>query len=121
MFTWRNAVAAAVVMLVLLTVSAGGYMGLRAAGIGPFGTLMSKGVLDERDVIVLADFENLTGDTLIGRTITEAFRIDIAQSPIISIADPVYIAGVLRRMERGPNTPLDFALAREVALREGLC
>jgi tetratricopeptide (TPR) repeat protein len=107
-------------MLVLLVVSAGGYMGFRAAGVGPFGTLMSKGVLDDRDIIVLADFENLANDTLIGRTITEAFRIDIAQSPIISVADPVYIAGVLRRMERRPDTPLDFALAREVALREGL-
>jgi hypothetical protein len=53
-FTWRNAIAAAVVMLALLTVSAGGYMGLRAAGIGPFATLMSKGVLEERDRIVAA-------------------------------------------------------------------
>jgi tetratricopeptide (TPR) repeat protein len=118
--TWRNAILAAVAMLVLLAVSAGGYMGLRAAGIGPYGTLITKGVLEERDRIVLADFENLTGDTLIGRTITEAFRIDIAQSPTISIADPVYVAAVLLRMERRPDTPLDFAMAREVALREGL-
>jgi tetratricopeptide (TPR) repeat protein len=112
--------AAAVVMLALLTVSAGGYMGLRAAGIGPFGTLMSKGVLEERDRIVLADFENHTPDSLLAIAATELFRTALKQSLVVNVAGEEYVAGVLRRMEKEAGTALDDGVAREVAIREGL-
>ena len=118
--TWKRVILGSVLAFALLGVAVTAYTLMRSLGIGPVGSLVAKGVIEERERVILADFENLTGDTLLGRTITEAFRIDIAQSPIISIADPVYVAGVLRRMEREAETPLDFALAREVALREGL-
>jgi tetratricopeptide (TPR) repeat protein len=118
--TWRRVTLGSVVAFAVLGVAVTGYTLMRSLGIGPVGSLVAKGVIDERERVILADFENLTGDTLIGHVVTELFRIDIAQSPIISIADPVYVAAVLGRMERDADTPLDFALAREVALREGL-
>lgn len=118
--TWRNAIAAVVAMLALLTVSAGGYMGLRAAGIGPFATLMSKGVLEERDRIVLADFENHTPDSLLAMAATELFRTALSQSLVVNVADREYVAGVLSRMEKERGIALDYDAAREVAIREGL-
>ena len=118
--SWRNAAVAAVAMLALLTVSAGGYMGLRASGIGPFATLVSRGILEERDRIVLAEFENHTSDTTLALVVTEALRIDLGQSPLIRIADHRYVAGVLERMDLPADEALDAERAREVAVREGL-
>jgi tetratricopeptide (TPR) repeat protein len=119
-FTWRNAILSGLAMLALLTVSAGGYVGLRAAGVGPFGTLLTKGVLEERDRIVLADFENQTSDPLLGIAATQLFRTALSQSTAVSVVGQEYVANVLRLMGREPDTPLDYQLAREVAVRQGL-
>jgi tetratricopeptide (TPR) repeat protein len=119
-FTWRNAVWGVVGVVVLLATSAGGFMGLRAAGIGPFGTLITRGVLEERDRIVLADFQDHTGDSTLALALTLAFRTDLEQSPVVRIAQREYVAQVLQRMEKDPDRLLDYELAREVAIREGL-
>jgi hypothetical protein len=118
--TWRNAVLGVVGVVVLLATSAGGYMGLRAAGIGPFGTLITKGVLEERDRIVLADFENHTPDSLVALGATEWFRTALSQSAVVTLASGDYLANVLERMRKDPSLPLDYELAREVAIRQGL-
>lgn len=118
--TWPNAVAGGVVAFTGLACAAGVYMALRLLGIGPVGTLVAAGVLEERDRIIVAEFENRTGDSLLGPAVTEAFRVDLAQSPIVTLLQPGYVAQVLRRMERDPGTPLDLPLAREVAVREGV-
>ena len=51
---------------------------------------------------------------------TEAFRIDLAQSPKVTVVQPEYVQQVLLRMQRDPRGPLDPALAREVAIRDGI-
>ncbi|UCC84513.1 MAG: hypothetical protein JSW46_06185 [Gemmatimonadota bacterium] len=119
LFTWRKVLIGGALALALLAAVASGYTAMRVLGIGPAGSLIAKGVLEERERIVLADFENLTDDSLLSLILTEAFRVDIAQSPVVSVVDPVYLAAVLERMEREPETVLDFGLAREVAIREG--
>jgi tetratricopeptide (TPR) repeat protein len=118
LFTWRNALvggAAAFVLLAALTV---GYMAMRTAGVGPAGTLVAKGVLDERATILVADFEST--DEMLGRAATEALRIDLSQSTMVRVAEPAFTADALRRMNREPESPLDLALALELAQREGL-
>jgi tetratricopeptide (TPR) repeat protein len=117
--TWRRVLLGGALAMALLAAVASGYTAMRVLGIGPAGSLIGKGVLEERERIVLADFENLTDDSLLSLTLTEAFRVDIAQSPVVSVADRVYLAAVLERMEREPESVLDFRLAREVAIREG--
>ncbi len=69
---------------------------------------------------MLADFENNTGDSLLAIAATAAFRVDLSQSPLVTVVEPTYISRVLERMGKEPDAPLDFALAREVAIREGL-
>jgi tetratricopeptide (TPR) repeat protein len=93
---------------------------MRALGIGPAGTLMATGVLEERDPILLADFENRTTDSALGTTITEALRIDISQSQVVRLVDPATVAATLRRMGVDPTALLDEGLGRQVARREGL-
>ncbi len=118
-FTWRRALLGGGVAFGALATVTAIYMGMRLLGIGPVGTLLAKGVIDERDWVVLADFENLTADSMLGPVVTEAFRIDFSQNRVVSVADPSYVGRVLRRMrlERGSN--IDVEVAREVAVRQG--
>ncbi len=118
MFTWRNALLGGAAGFALLGVGTGGYLALRALGIGPAGTLVAKGVLAERSPILVADFEGSEPDLV--RAATDALRIDLGQSRVVRVVEPTEIAEVLRRMERPPDATLDLDLAREVAVREGI-
>lgn len=118
--TWRRAILGGVAAFALLGIATAGYMTMRVLGIGPVGSLVAAGVLEERERILLADFENLTGDSLVSVVVTEALRIDLAQSPVVTVAEPEYVSQVLGRMGRDPEQGVDLALAREVAIREGL-
>ncbi len=118
-FTWRRALLGGGVAFGALALVTAIYMGMRLLGIGPVGTLLAKGVIDERDWVVLADFENLTTDSMLGPVVTEAFRIDFSQNRVVSVADPGYVARVLRRMRIERGAYVDVEVAREVAVRQG--
>jgi tetratricopeptide (TPR) repeat protein len=92
---------------------------MRVLGIGPVGSLVAAGALERGQRTVLADFQSQTGDSTLAAAVTEAFRIDVAQSQLITIVPPNHISGVLLRMRRDPRQRLDLELAREVAIREG--
>lgn len=119
-FTWRNALLGGGAALALLGALTVGYMTSRTIGIGPAATLVARGVLEDRATIILAEFDSRTGDTLLARAATEAFRIDLSQSDAVRVAEPAFIARTLRRMERGPDAEVDYDLAREIAQREGI-
>ncbi|MGD2153999.1 MAG: tetratricopeptide repeat protein [Gemmatimonadales bacterium] len=117
---WRNATLGFVGAFAAWGLIVSVYMGTRALGIGPVGSLVAAGVLDERERLIVADFENNTDDPLLGQAAAEAFRIDLSQSTIVTVADRAYVGQVLRRMQVDPERELDLALAREVAIREGI-
>ena len=81
------------------------------------GSLLGRGELEERDPIVLAQFAG--GDTALAGAVTEAFRVDFEQSPVVRLVAPQQVADVLRRMQRDPGDPVTEALALEIAEREG--
>jgi tetratricopeptide (TPR) repeat protein len=118
-FTWRRALLGGGVAFGALALVTAIYMGMRLLGIGPVGTLLAKGIISERDWVVLADFENLTADSMLGPVVTEAFRIDFSQNRLVSVADPSYVGRVLRRMRVERGTEVGVELAREVAVRQG--
>jgi hypothetical protein len=45
--TWKRALGLGVAAFVLLGTTAGGYVGLRGAGVGPFATLLTRGAIRE--------------------------------------------------------------------------
>jgi DNA-binding SARP family transcriptional activator len=119
--SWRNSVALIALAFALLGLAATGYMAMRALGIGPWGTLIAKGVLQESDVIVLADFEDRTGDSTLALTVTEVFRSKLGESRVVGVMDRAYVDQVLReQMVRDPDARLTYDLARKVAIRKGL-
>ena len=118
--SWNRAAiggAAAVAGFVLLV---GAYMVLRAMGIGPAGSLLAAGALAEDSKILVADLQSPASDSTLGPVVTDAFRTALGQSQSVSVVQASAVRDVLRRMERPANSRIDFALAREIATREGI-
>lgn len=120
LLTWRNALLTGGAAFALLGLVTSAYMAMRLLGIGPIGSLVAAGVLEERDRIILADFENNTNDSLLAVVVTEAFRVDLTQSPVVTIVEPDFVREALQRMGRADQPRLDLELAREIAIREGI-
>jgi pentatricopeptide repeat protein len=118
LFTWRNALgggALAFLFLVAVTIA---WIIMRQAGIGPAGSLVARGVLDDRSPVIVSEFES--SDETLGRAATEAFRVDLSQSPVVRVMEPAFVTEALVRMERPRDTPITSDLASEIAVREGV-
>jgi eukaryotic-like serine/threonine-protein kinase len=118
--TWRRAILGGVAAFALLGVVVTGYFVMRVVGIGPVASLVAQGAIEVGEPIVLADFVNATDDPRLGPVVTGALRTDLAASPMFTLVSDGQVRQALRRMEREPDMSLDGALAREVALREGV-
>jgi tetratricopeptide (TPR) repeat protein len=117
--TWRRVVLGGGLAFAGLAVVSAGYMGMRLLGIGPVGTLVAAGVLAERDLLILAEFEDRTPDGNVAASVTEALRVDLSQSPVIRLMDAAAVRQALQRMDREPGAAVDVAVAQEIALRAG--
>jgi tetratricopeptide (TPR) repeat protein len=118
--TWQRAVLGGFAVLAIWGLVVTVYMTTRALGVGPVGSLVAAGVIDEREQIILADFQDNSGDPLLGRAATEAFRIDLSQSTIVTVVEPGRVDQALALMQKDPEVALGEDLAREVAIREGI-
>ncbi len=118
--SWQRALWGGGAAFAGLAVVAAGYTAMRLLGIGPVGTLVASGVLDDRELLLLADFENRAPDSTLGPSLTEAFRVDLSQSPTLRLLDAQGVADALGRMQRPAGVTLTPALAREIAEREGV-
>jgi tetratricopeptide (TPR) repeat protein/tRNA A-37 threonylcarbamoyl transferase component Bud32 len=112
----RTALATAAIIVAL----GAGALVLRMAGLLPGGSLVDRGVLKNREPILVAEFRSPPADSALGGAVTEAFRIDLAQSPKVTVVQPEYVQQVLTRMQRDPRARLEPDLAREVAIRDGI-
>ena len=119
LLTWRNAVLGGIGAFALLGLLAAGWLATRALGVGPAATLVAQGVLDERDQVVLADFETSGADPTLGEALTEALRIELGNSTVLDVVDGAGVTQALRRMQRDPDEGLSRRVALELAVREG--
>ena len=99
---------------------AGAFMWLRAAGLRPFGSLLSAGTLGTNAPLIVADFKTTGQDSALSEPLAEALRISLGQSRVVSIVPTSRIVAVLPLMRLAPDSKLDLPLAREVAQREGV-
>jgi tetratricopeptide (TPR) repeat protein/tRNA A-37 threonylcarbamoyl transferase component Bud32 len=74
----------------------------------------------ERDWILIADVENLTGDAVFDRSLRVALEVAIAQSRFVNVFPRDRVRVALLRMNKPPTAPVDATLAAEVAQREGI-
>jgi eukaryotic-like serine/threonine-protein kinase len=76
--------------------------------------------LTERDTIVLADFENTTGDPVFDGTLKVALAVALEQSPFLKVFPDERARETLRLMQRSPDERVTRPVAREIARREQL-
>lgn len=113
--TWRNAVAGGIAALALFGAATAAWMVMRSAGVGTAGTLVARGLIADGERVVLADF---SGDSALAMAATTSLRVQLAESGVVSVAEPSLVASVLQRMAAEPG-PVTLERAREVAEREG--
>ena len=120
LFTWGRAITGGVLAFAALGLAASGFMGMRALGIGPAATLVSSGVLEEREPILLAELESASGDSVLAAAVTEALRVDLESSSTVQLVSAARVREGLRRMRRDPASALTPDVAMELAVREGI-
>lgn len=119
-FSRRRLATAGGVALLAWAVVAGGWMGLRALGVGPAGTLIASGDLDQSDLVLISAFENRTADPGLSQTVADALAVDLSQSKLVRVVDDRSTVAALERMKKPPSTPLTSDIAQELAQREGI-
>ena len=75
--------------------------------------------LTEKDTIVLADFENKTGDAVFDDTLKQALALHLEQSPFLKVLSDENVNATLRLMGRQPGERLTVAVARDLCQRTG--
>jgi eukaryotic-like serine/threonine-protein kinase len=75
--------------------------------------------LRERDLVVLSEFRNRTGDTMFDDTLSEALGVQLRQSPYLNLLPDQQIQATLQMMGRQSNERLTPEIASEVCQRAG--
>jgi len=106
---WRLAASIAAALLVICGV---GYAYLRRAA-------HPSPRLNDRDKIVLADFENKTNDPVFSETLRQGLTVQLDQSPFLSLISEERIQQTLALMGKPADTALTPPIASEVCQRTG--
>jgi putative peptide modification system cyclase len=80
----------------------------------------SRVAFEERDWVLIADFENLTEDPMLGDALGAALRIGLEQSPYANVYPQRDVTEALKRMRRNPGEPITRELGGELSVREGI-
>jgi tetratricopeptide (TPR) repeat protein len=99
-----------------------------AAGIGGIAIVltllatwfMPAKTLTEQDTVVLADFENSTGEAVFDGALKVALAVALEQSPFLKVFPEERARETLRLMQRPPDERITRPIAREIARREQL-
>ncbi len=73
--------------------------------------------LTDKDTIVLADFENQTGDPVFDGSLTWALRIALEQTPFLNVLSSDKVGRVLTQAGHDAGGPMTPDLAREVCIK----
>ena len=74
-------------------------------------------VLTDKDTLVLADFDNSTGDPVFDGTLRQGLAVQLEQSPFLNLVTEERIQQVLKLMGQPADTRLTPAIAREICER----
>ncbi len=95
-----------------------------AAGVGGIWYWLGRGhsVLSSgrRDPVLIADFENQTGDARFDKALATAFTVSLGQSRSLNVYSRLQAETVLRLMQRKEDQPITATIGREICQRENL-
>ena len=118
--SWYRTARGGVYALGAFILAVAAFMALRALGIGPFGSLLAAGRLNQRDRLLLTDFRTTNVDSALGRVVSDAVRAGLSGSSAFTLVQPAEVVSALVLMKREPSTRLDAGVAREIAQRSGV-
>ena len=75
--------------------------------------------LTEKDSIVLADFDNTTGDAVFDGALKQALAVQLGQSPFLNLVSDRRLEETLHLMSRPATEKITRDLARELCIRTG--
>ncbi len=73
-----------------------------------------------RDPILIADFDNQTGNPRLGNTLKTALTASLEQSQYVRIFSSLEVQGALRLMKRKEDDRITLAVAQEICQRENI-
>ncbi len=76
--------------------------------------------LTEKDTILLADFENKTGEEVFDGTLKLGLAIQLQQTPFLNLFPEAQVRHELKLMRRQPNERVTAEIAREICERQNL-
>jgi len=92
----------------LVAAAAGGYLFLRPT---------PAPALTDKDLLLVADFKNSTGDAVFDEALRQALTISLSQSPFLSLISDQKVRETLRFMGRTGDEPVTVDVAPEVCQR----
>ncbi len=105
-FSWKT--GAPVLLLIAVIIAAGLYWRSHRAP-----------KLTEQDTLMLADFDNTTGDPVFDDTLKQAISVQLCQSPFLNILSDARIRATLKLMAKPRGTKLTPEVARDLCQRAG--
>jgi serine/threonine protein kinase/Tfp pilus assembly protein PilF len=90
------------------------------AAVTAFFYFKRQPALTDKDTILLADFENKTGDAVFDGTLRQGLAVQLQQSPFLSLFPDERIRATLRLMNRSADERVTREVGREIALRQGV-
>jgi eukaryotic-like serine/threonine-protein kinase len=103
----------------LLWVVATLLLGIALGGVGFWAKEHYSQRLTDKDTVVLADFDNRTGEPVFDNTLEQALAVQLQQSPFLSLVPAQQSRETLRFMGRPAEEHLIGRVAQEVCEREG--
>jgi eukaryotic-like serine/threonine-protein kinase len=94
-------------VLLLAVIAVGGFLFL----------FRPRQVLTAKDTVVLADFDNSTGDPVFDGTLRQGIAVQLEQSPFLSLVTDERIQQTLRLMGQPADARLTQSIAREICER----
>ena len=79
----------------------------------------SRPKLTDKDTIVVADFENKTGDPVFDDTLRQGLTLELQQSPFLSVIEDQQVQQTLALMARPTDARLTPEVAQEICERTG--
>ena len=73
----------------------------------------------QRDWVLIADFDNRTGESVFDRVLEYALEREIANSQFVTVFPSERVQDSLRLMKKPPETVVDASVGREICLRDG--
>jgi len=107
---WKILVPAAAIVIAAVVA---GLLYFRPHSVAPVAPLT------EKDSIVLADFDNKTGDAVFDDALKQALAVQLGQSPFLNIISDRKVEDTMRLMGRPTNERLTRDVASEICVRTG--